>query len=250
MSDHVCSTFAVVFGLLLILLAITLSSCSLLSIAPIHRFLIVISELLVLQITLSHLKFHIKYADSDIRILISLDAPAVFCLFSVLSLCWGCGKEISPQLRMMPMCGLGHCPCFAGHRFLAKSHIIFLAGSLQCTRMCSMFSISSLHSWHFALCAYAGIGNQKSPIWYALLRVLYMNICMFFVMSLFLHPRQIASSVSRVFDIGSNANLVISSRHMVDLCWLRWVFRIIALYANCCVISDSLAPCRSKLCGT
>jgi hypothetical protein len=146
MSDHVCSTFAVVFGLLLILLAITLSSCSLLSIAPIHHFLIVFSKLLVLQITLSHLRVHIKYADSDIRILMSLDAPAAICLFPVLLLFWGCGREISPQLRMMLMCGLGHCPCFTGHMFLAKSHIIFLAGSLQYTRMCSIFSILSLHS--------------------------------------------------------------------------------------------------------
>jgi len=80
MSDHVYFTFVIVLRFL----ASTLSSCSLLSIALIHRFLIVFSELLVPWITLLHLRIHIEYADSGIRILMSLDAPAVICLFPAL----------------------------------------------------------------------------------------------------------------------------------------------------------------------
>lgn len=105
-SDHMFLTVVVVLVFCLVLLAIILSSCSLLSMTFNHCFMVFSSVCAVFLMVLSHLIVQIRWADSDIRIQSRRDAPdsgRLVPAVCVLSSFGGLGREIVPQPRIRPM---------------------------------------------------------------------------------------------------------------------------------------------------
>ena len=127
-GPHVSSISFIKVLFLLIFVAVTLSmvSCSL--IAWYHLILISSSDSGFPCITLSHLRSHIKYTDSDRRIWRSRVSPwcVVFfccCRWCPLGRLSDC-RLMHPHPRIVPRVISGHGKFLCSHRFLASCHII------------------------------------------------------------------------------------------------------------------------------
>ena len=164
MGSQVCLTRFLVGSSLLILVAMILSSVSLLLMLWSHLRSISWSECSVRWITRSHLITHIRCADSDIRILKSLFFPARFCL-RARSASWsfvfaGSGMERFPHPRIVPMSIWGHSFSLCGHRDLARGHIRCVGLARHSSRMWFMSSVAG-QDGHLARCSWSGMFSQS-----------------------------------------------------------------------------------------
>jgi hypothetical protein len=180
MSSHVCLTSRMEVLSRFILVAITLSSVSLVLMALIHRDLISVTVWERSFITRLQRSTQIRCADSDIMICRSLFFPLLFVLPSfwlqlLLSLLF-LGMVRLPQPRIVPRLISGHSSGEWGHLALARGHMVLTGSAVQPIRICSMDSVVR-HLEHWPLVLYPGMFVQKLPIMYALCMALYMNCC-------------------------------------------------------------------------
>lgn len=101
--------------------------------------------------TLSHLRTHMRWVDSDSRMHFSLACPHSFAVGFGSSLFSGRMGDMHPAPRIWPIVVGQHSG--VGHSWFIIFHISSCSGALHSNIMCSRFSTSSVHSWHFALCS-------------------------------------------------------------------------------------------------
>src|SRR5436190_12896891 len=127
---------------------------------------------------LSHLSFHMRNVDSDMRILYNLFFPCWCTPSSVL-------KSAMLHPRIVPYLSSGQVSCFFSHISLVSFQTISCPGALHFRRMCSMDS-SSIHIGQCALCSNPGMLFQYFPHLCALCIDFHRNSLMLLVMSLLL----------------------------------------------------------------
>ena len=156
------------------------SVLSLKSIILYHQFFISsgVQGIFSFFITLLHCSFHIRCADSDIRILHSLFTLGCFSPFIL--------QLAITQLTMLPTQGYCHSRFFWVHIYLASSHISFCLGVSQCISIWSMVSgtLQCGHSLLFCISSLKFPFNQYLLTLYALCMVIHKKYHAFLEKSL------------------------------------------------------------------
>ena len=184
------SLFLIACLVLFTLVAINLSSVSLLFIAHCHLFRISSSLMFLSWMTRSHLMVQIKCADSVKIRWKRWVAPCfvMFCCWLVLS-CQDGGSSLTlPHPSIIPRFISGQWMFVWGHNPFARSHIRLTTHSLQ---EISIWSIVSVlwHKGHWALSSNPGMLVQYSLIFCMLCIVLYRNCWIFVLICRFRRPR-------------------------------------------------------------
>ena len=233
-----------------IIVAMILSSVSLLFMFFVHLVVISLVSWVFPWITRSHLSTHTKWADSVMRICSSRAAPAEVCglrfpssfMFGR-SLFW-----MLPHPRIIPSEISGHRGFSRGQWFFAIIQIVRVGAALQWMRMWLIDS-GALHVWQFCLSSYPGMCVQKLPIFWVSCIALYRNCRTFDLIVGFCRPLQIVLFVSSFPVYLAIASRVSSKLFAVAGLVYGPLFSSMPLYAVACVSVANLAPCRSNSFG-
>jgi len=195
-GSHVSSTSFMNLLVLTIFVTVTLLMVSHLLIVHCHLALISLSWRGFSWMTHSHLRTHMRYANSDRRIWSSCDGPwrVVLCCCLWLFLLGLFGHRVMLlQPRIVPRVIWGHGILRCGHRAFARCHMVCVLFSLHCVNMWLIDSIS-LHVAHLSLSLYLFMWLQYLLIMWVLCIILYRNcwmislivfFCMCFHMAVF-----------------------------------------------------------------
>jgi len=179
-GSHVSSTSFMNLLVLTIFVTVTLSMVSHLLIVHCHLALISLSWRGFSWMTHSHLRTHMRYANSDRRIWSSCDGPwrVILCCCLWLFLLGLFGHRVmllQPRIVPRVIWGQGILQC--GHRAFARCHMVCVFFSLHCVNMWLIDSIS-LHVAHLSLSLYLFMWLQYLLIMWVLCIVLYRNCWM------------------------------------------------------------------------
>src|ERR1700744_2936314 len=190
--------------------------------------------------TLSHLRVHRRYANSDSSILADLVAPVFsagvncqvpFTMFKDFIVC----ILINPQPVIVPRVISSHFSASCGHRSFATSQMIFLA---LCEHSIKMWLIDSVspQAGHLLLSLKFFIFSQYRPIFWVPWISLYRNSCTLSRIGWRLVLSQIVSSVSKSPEWRCRNSLVFS-RFILVVCLIFFLdCSLNPLYARACVI--------------